>query len=94
MASISNSARMEFRLPPKLKQRIERAAAAQNRSVTEFATSVLAESAEKVLSEHSRHEHVVLSDRDRERFLAMLDADPAPNAALRAAAKQRRKRVA
>jgi uncharacterized protein (DUF1778 family) len=85
---------MEFRLPSKLKQQIERAAAVQNRSVTEFATSVLAESSEKVLAEHSRHEHVVLSDRDRERFLAMLDADPSPNAALRAAVKRYRKRVA
>ncbi|HVT88536.1 MAG TPA: DUF1778 domain-containing protein [Tepidisphaeraceae bacterium] len=95
MASIPHgNARIEFRLPTKLKQEIERAATVQNRSLTEFATSVLAETARKVLAEQERHEHVQLSNRDRDRFLAMLDADHAPNAALRAAAKRHGRRVA
>jgi uncharacterized protein (DUF1778 family) len=94
MSSATSNARIEFRLPSKLKQEIERAAAAQNRSLTDFATAVLTETARKVLAEHQQHQHVHLSDRDRDRFLAALDADPTPNAALRAAARRYRKRVA
>jgi uncharacterized protein (DUF1778 family) len=95
MASFSPSnARMEFRLPARLKKEIERAAAVENRSLTDFATSVLAEAAREVLADQSRHEQVRLSNRDRDRFLAMLDAPPAPNTALVAAAKKHRKRVA
>jgi len=95
MASISQSnARIEFRLPAKLKKEIERAAAVENRSLTDFATAVLSEAAREVLAEQSRHEHVRLSNRDRDRFLAMLDAPPAPNPKLSAAAKEHRQRVA
>jgi uncharacterized protein (DUF1778 family) len=95
MASTTRSdARIEFRLPAKIKEEIERAATVQNRSLTDFATSVLTETARKVLAEQARHEHVQLSNRDRDRFLAMLDADSAPNAALRAAASRHRKRIA
>jgi uncharacterized protein (DUF1778 family) len=95
MASVSQSdARIEFRLPSARKAEIERAALAQNRSLTDFATDVLTEAARKVLADQSRYEHVQLSNRDRDRFLAMLDANATPNAALRAAAKKHRKRVA
>ena len=71
-----SDARLEFRLPAQTKQEIERAAAAQNRSVTDFATSALVEAARRVLAEHAEYEHVRLSNRDRDRFLAMLDSDP------------------
>ena len=95
MASTSQSdARIEFRLSSARKKEIERAALIQNRSLTEFATAILTETARKVLAEHSQHEHVQLSDRDRDRFFAMLDAPAHPNAALRAAAKRHRQRVA
>jgi uncharacterized protein (DUF1778 family) len=95
MASTAHSdARIEFRLSAAQKAEIERAALAQNRSLTDFATTVLTETARKVLADHARHEHVQLSDRDRDRFLAMLDANASPNAALRAAAKKHRRRVA
>jgi len=89
-----NDARLDFRLPAGQKAEIERAALAQNRSLTEFATTVLTEAARKVLAEHERQAHVTLSNRDRDRFLAMLDADPGPNRALRAAAQRYRTRVA
>lgn len=95
MASFARSnARIEFRLPAKLKKEIERAAAVENRSLTDFATAVLSEAAREVLAEQSRHEHVRLSSRDRDKFLAMLDAPPAPNAALMGAARKHRRRVA
>ena len=95
MASIPHSdARIEFRLSSARKAEIERAALLQSRSLTDFATEVLTEAARRILAAQSRHQDVQLSDRDRDRFLAMLDADVAPNAALRAAAKRQRQRVA
>jgi uncharacterized protein (DUF1778 family) len=94
MSAIPKSeARIDFRLPAERKQEIERAAVVQNRSLTDFATEVLTEAARKVLADQSRYEHVQLSNRDRDRFLAMLDADATPNAALTAAAKRHRQRV-
>ena len=95
MASTTYSdARIEFRLSSSQKQEIEQAALVQNRSLTDFATTVLTEAARKVLAAHAEHEHVQLSNRDRDRFLAMLDADATPNAALLAAAKTHRQRIA
>ena len=90
---VRSNARIEFRLSPTAKEEIERAALVQNRSLTDFATSVLTETARKILADHSRHEQVRLSNRDRDHLLAALDANPAPNAALRAAAKRHRKRI-
>jgi uncharacterized protein (DUF1778 family) len=88
-----NGLRLEFRLPAARKARIERAALVQNRSLAEFAIAAMTEVADKVLEEEARHEHVTLSDRDRDRFLAMLDAPPAPNEALKAAARRHRQQV-
>ena len=93
-ANPHSDARIEFRLPARVKREIEQAAAAQNRSLTDFATNVLIDMARKVLADHARHEHVQLSNRDRDRFLAMLDASAAPNTALQAAARKHRRRVA
>jgi uncharacterized protein (DUF1778 family) len=94
MSAVAKSeARIDFRLPTDRKREIERAAMVQNRSLTDFATEVLTEAARKVLADQTRYEHVQLSDRDRDRFLAMLDAAAAPNAALTAAAKRHRQRV-
>jgi uncharacterized protein (DUF1778 family) len=89
-----SDARLDFRLSSEQKAAIEQAALVQNRTLTEFATTVLTEAARKVLAEHERHAHVQLSNRDRDRFLAMLDRDPAPNRALKAAAKRYRQRIA
>ncbi len=88
-----SDARLEFRLPSKWKAQIERAALMQNRSLTDFATAVLTEAARKVLDEDAQESRVQLSNRDRDRFLAMLSADPTPNRALQAAAKRHRRRI-
>jgi uncharacterized protein (DUF1778 family) len=87
------SARLEFRLPVELKDRIERAATVTNRSITEFAASAMGEVAKRVLAEHEGDIHVTLSSRDRDRFLSMLDSNISANAALKAAAKKHRRRV-
>lgn len=73
-------ARLNFRLPPEAKEKIERAAVASGLTVTDFAVHALVNMADEVLErQHTRK----LSDRDRDIFLALLDADDEPNEALK-----------
>jgi uncharacterized protein (DUF1778 family) len=78
-----NLERFSFRVEPGKKQLIERAAVARGLSLTDFAIITLYREAKEVL----KTEHVlVLSDDDRNAFLAALDNAPAPTPkALRAA---------
>ncbi len=78
-----NTARIAIRLGPASKRQIERAAVLQNRSLTEFIKSTLTDAAKKIIAEHDRDAHVVLSDRDRDRFLSLLDSQEKPNRALK-----------
>lgn len=77
-----NIARINFRLPNEMKEVVERAAIVSGLTVTDFAIQALVERANEVL-EH--HEVRILSDRDRDVFLALLDEEPMPNEALRGA---------
>lgn len=83
-------ARLNFRLPPEIKERIENAALVSGVTVTDFAVSALAERAEQVLE---RHEKRVLSDRDRDLFLDLLENPPAPNERLKKAVTKYKKRA-
>jgi uncharacterized protein (DUF1778 family) len=74
-------ATLDLRLPLVLKEAVAEAAAHLGQSVDEFAVGVLARSAREVIAHRGQ---TVLSDRDWERLLAILDAEP--NEALRAAA--------
>ncbi len=88
--STKSDARLNFRLPAAVKETIEEAAALSGQSVNDFAVSVLAQHARSLIQDH---EHTLLSNRDRQVFLEMLDqADARPNKALAAAAKQYKKR--
>lgn len=83
-------ARFNFRLPAEIKQRIERAAIASGVTVTDFAISAMANTADDVLDrQHSR----TLSTRDSEIFLGMLENPPEPKVALLDAIKEHRRRV-
>jgi uncharacterized protein (DUF1778 family) len=85
-----SDARLNFRLPTEFKQTIEDAAALTGQTVSDFAISELLVSARRVIQDHDR---TVLSNRDRDIFLAMLeDTDARPNAALVAAAKRYKER--
>ena len=84
----SSSARLEIRMRPEFKDIIARAAGALGQTITEYTVSRLVENARRDIQEH---ETVVLSDRDRDAFLAMLDAPPEPNAAMKRAADRYRK---
>jgi uncharacterized protein (DUF1778 family) len=80
--------RFDFRIEPARKEVIEQAASLLGMSLTQFATTAMVDRAQEVVRQHTA---TVLSDRDRDIFLAALDADVKPNAALRRAAKHYKK---
>ena len=80
-----NDARLDFRLTRRSKQLIDKAAGLTGQTTTEFAVTALVDKARQVLEQEQVR---VLSDRDRDVFLAMLDADVRPNRALRRAARR------
>lgn len=84
------TARLNFRLPPEAKEKIERAAIVSGVTTTDFAIHALVSSADEVLE---RHHVTTLSDRDRNLFLAMLGADEEPNEALKNAAETHRRLI-
>ena len=86
----NQAARLNFRLPPEIKERVETAALVSGLTVTDFAITALANTAEEVLEKHQTR---VLSNRDRDIFLAMLENPPAPNEALKKAVKEYKKRI-
>ena len=85
------ASRLNVRLDDSIKGLIEQAAALLGQSVSSFAVSTLAERARAVVDEHTT---IRLTDRERDKFLAMLEEDAQPNATLKAAAKAHRRRVA
>ena len=76
--------RLEMRLSADHKALIERAAAAAGLPLTAFAVSNLLERAEETLE---RYERTVLSARDQQIFMEILEADDEPVPALAEAAK-------
>lgn len=92
MASPTQSdARVNFRLSSELKKMIEVAASLTGQTVSDFAISILLGNARRVIQDHHK---TVLTDRDRDAFMALLDQTEAkPNKALAAAARRYKKQV-
>lgn len=88
--SAVRSARLEARITASQKAMIERAAAYQGRSVSDFVTSTLSSAAKAVIEEH---EIIRLNAEESRRFAELLLTPPEPNAALKAAARQWRRTV-
>ena len=84
MKTSSKSENINFRVSPDAKELIEKAIVVSGQSLTDFATRSLVGSATEVLE---REYLTVLSNRDRDSLLAILDADDEPNDALRQAAE-------
>lgn len=78
----SRSARLGIRLDAHTKKQVERAAALERRSLTDFCLTALTEATQATLT---RHETITLSARDREAFFDALIHPPRPNARLRRA---------
>jgi uncharacterized protein (DUF1778 family) len=70
---------------------VEKAAALERRSLTDFCLSVLMEATQATIA---RHETMVLSERDREAFFNALVHPPKPNARLRRAFRSAQERIA
>ncbi len=74
--------RLGFRVDPETKRLVERAAALERRSMTDYCLTALAETTRETIA---RHENLVLSERDRAAFFDALIHPPRPNARLRRA---------
>ena len=79
------AARLDIRLKPQAKEKIEQAAAVSHQSITDFVVTSLLRASEEALE---RQQLIQLSNRDRDLFLAALDTDVRPNRALRKAAER------
>jgi uncharacterized protein (DUF1778 family) len=87
---ISPETTLDLRLPSSVKEAVVQAAAQLGQSVDEFAVSALEHTAREVIE----HRGVtVLTARDWERFLALLDEPAEPNVALKAAAQRYKQQV-
>lgn len=82
------SARLEFRVRPERKSRIERAAELVHEPVSEFARTAAEEKAERVIREHEATTTVPFEFFDD--LLDALDESPRANQALTRAAQQAR----
>ncbi|MGA2252890.1 DUF1778 domain-containing protein [Terracidiphilus sp.] len=83
--------RLGFRLDPETKRQVERAAALERRSVTDFCLSALTQASQQTIAQH---ESLLLSERDRKIFFDTLVSPPKPNARLRRAFQSASTRVA
>jgi uncharacterized protein (DUF1778 family) len=81
-------ARLNFRLHPDIKARVERAAALSGQTLTDFATNAVLEKAAGVIL---RETTIDLGEEDRKFFFALLDADSKPSIKSKAAAARYRK---
>jgi uncharacterized protein (DUF1778 family) len=86
----ARASRLGFRVDAETKRMVERAAALERRSLTDFCLSVLTEATRATIT---RHQSLVLSDRDRAAFFDALVHPPKPNARLRRAFRSARERV-
>lgn len=82
--------RMHIRLDTRTKQKLERAAAYAHKSLSEFVLGRALHAADEVIQEH---ETLSLDEADWGVFLDALDNPPKPNAKLRKAFAEHKKRV-
>jgi uncharacterized protein (DUF1778 family) len=86
----SRAHRLGFRVDAETKRQVERAAALERRSLTDFCLAALTEATRATIA---RHETLVLSERDRAAFFDALVHPPKPNARLRRAFRSAEERV-
>ena len=88
--SITKNERVEARLNPMQKRRIEHAASLKGTSLSDFMVSSAEDAAVRTIKEH---EVWTLTDRDREVFVKALLHPPRPSPRMKAALKRYRKLV-
>ena len=82
--------RLGFRVDAETKKLVERAAALERRSLTDFCLTALTQATQQTIA---RHESLVLSERDRAAFFRALIKAPKPNARLRRAFSSAQQRI-
>ena len=81
----TRAARLNIRLNPEAKEKIEQAAVMSHQSITDFVVTSLLRASEVALE---LQQMIRLTNRDRDLFLAALEKDARPNRALRKAAER------
>jgi len=81
----TRAARLDIRINPSAKEKIEQAAVLSHQSLTDFVVTSLLRVSEEALQ---RQRMIHLTNRDRDLFLTALEADVRPNRALRKAAER------
>lgn len=84
-STTKNSATLNLRLPRRQKAIIEKAALSLGQSVSQFAIGALIRGAQTALQEQHT---TVLTLRDMERFVEVIESDAEPNEALKRAAQR------
>jgi len=84
MTSTAKNDRIDFRVSSNTKTLLARAAELSGLKMSQFVIEAATERAQEVVTQHDQIE---LDDQARDAFLQALLAPPAPNAALRRAAK-------
>lgn len=79
----TRAARLDIRLNPQAKEKIEQAAVVSHQTVTDFVVTSLLRASEEALE---RQQLIRLTNRDRDLFLNALESDVRPNRNLRKAA--------
>jgi uncharacterized protein (DUF1778 family) len=82
--------RMGFRVDAETKRMVMRAATLERRSLTDFCLTALTEATRKTIS---RHETLLLSERDRKTFFDALISPPRPSARLKRAFRAAAERI-
>jgi uncharacterized protein (DUF1778 family) len=86
----ARGSRLGFRVDERTKKRVEKAAALERRSLTDFCLTALAQATDATIA---RHESIVLSEHDRQQFFDVLINPPKPNARLKRAFRSARERI-
>src|ERR1700722_4787502 len=86
----TRGSRLGFRVDAATKKLVARAAALERRSLTDFCLRALTEATQATIT---RHETIVLSERDREVFFDALVPSPSPNARLKRAFQSAHARI-
>jgi uncharacterized protein (DUF1778 family) len=86
----ARGSRLGFRVDAQTKKLVEKAAALERRSLTDFCLTALTEATQAAIR---RHDTIVLSERDRKAFFDALVHPPKPNARLKRALRMARKTI-